>query len=146
MSKWRSPVVYPVPGAWPGLAWPASTEQQGLGSQVEMFSAQIWNISFQYFDITFCFKHIISCTSASISRWKTRTKILWKPNSHWVLVTDRNGSNGYKCKEYKKHNKKFCLITTILGGAKTKRTFLQEWWSFHLLDSSYNYRRKMWAI
>ena len=48
-----------------------------------------------------------------------------------------------KCKKYKKHKQKFCVISTILGGAKTKGTLLQEWWSFHLLDSSYNYGRKM---
>ena len=30
-----------------------------------MVPASIWNICFQYFDITFCFQHIISCTSTS---------------------------------------------------------------------------------
>ena len=40
---------------------------QSLSIQpLQMFSTQIWNICFQYFDITFCLKHIISCTSASI--------------------------------------------------------------------------------
>ena len=55
-------------------------------------------------------------------------------------------ARGGKMQNVQKSQAEFCLISTILGGAKTKGAFLQEWWSFHLLDSSYNYRRKMWAI
>ena len=52
-------------------------------------------------------------------------------------------ARGGNMQDVQKSQAEFCLISSILGGSKTKGAFLQEWWSFHLLDSSYNYRRKM---